>query len=93
MPPQRLEDDDIQSTMIRAPFSLGSQPQKAAPRLVGPDAAEDRADETEKRGEADDAINHLGQGLADFHLAATFGDGFCPGGGRLRAHLLFKEWP
>src|SRR4029077_9309018 len=32
---------------------------KSAPRLIGPDPAEDGAHETEQRGKADDAIGHL----------------------------------
>jgi hypothetical protein len=51
-------------TMSNAPFSLGSQPQKPAPGLIGPDAAQDRADKTEECGETDDAIDHPAQRLA-----------------------------
>ena len=41
---------------------------EAAPRLVGPDAAEHRADEAEKRGEADDAVDHAGEGISSYGI-------------------------
>ena len=52
----------------RAVF-LGVPAPEPAPGLVGPDAAQDGAHKAEQRGEADDAINHLGQYFPDFYFA------------------------
>jgi hypothetical protein len=46
------DDDEQRAVLLRVPAP------EAAPRLVGPDAAEDGADEAEQRGEAHDAVDH-----------------------------------
>ena len=51
---------------------LGVPAPEPAPGLVGPDAAQHGADEAEERGEADDAIDHFPQRLAQ--------DGWTAGG-------------
>ena len=56
--PARMQDgrvpehDEQRAVFLRVPAP------EPAPRLVGPDAAQDGADKTEQRGETDDAINH-----------------------------------
>src|SRR5450432_1240954 len=50
---QRIpQNDDERAIFLRVPTP------ETSPRLVRPDAAEHRADKTEQRREADDAINH-----------------------------------
>ena len=46
------EDDQERAVFLRVPTP------EATPRLIGPDTAEDGADEAEKRGEADNAVDH-----------------------------------
>src|SRR6267142_4921391 len=69
--PTRVENDCVpKNDEERAIFFRVPTP-KAAPGLIGPDTAEDGASETEECCETDNAVNHLGEGLADFDLATT----------------------
>src|SRR6187455_1457622 len=49
--------DDERAIFLRIPAP------EAAPGLVGPNAAEYGAHEAEQRGEADDAVDHAGEGI------------------------------
>ena len=56
--PARVQDDRVPEHDEQRAVFLRVPAPEAAPRLVGPDAAEHRADEAEERGEADDAVDH-----------------------------------
>src|SRR5256885_143650 len=62
------EDDEKRAVFFRVPTP------KAAPGLIGPDAAQDGAGKAEERGETNDAIDHFGKGFPDFDLATAFCD-------------------
>src|SRR5664280_3358582 len=63
--PARVQDDGIPKHDQQSAVFLGIPAPETSPGLVGPDAAQDGADEAEERGKADDAINHFRQRLAD----------------------------
>src|SRR5690242_3352445 len=60
------EDDEERAVFFRVPTP------EAAPGLVGPNSSEDGSREAEQGGEADNAVNHFGQGLANLKLAGRF---------------------
>ena len=60
--PAGVEGDGAHDNDHEGAVFFGIPAPKAAPALVGPDAAEDSADETEEGGETGDAVNHPGEG-------------------------------
>ena len=58
------QDDQQRAVFFRVPAP------ESAPGLVGPDAAQDGADEAKQRGKANDAIHHFGQSLAKLGTSA-----------------------
>ena len=56
--PARVEIDGVPNYDHEGTVFFGVPAPETAPRLVSPDAAEDRADEAEQSGEAHDAVDH-----------------------------------
>src|SRR5712691_475036 len=71
IPPQRAwRTSAFQSTMMSAPFSFGSQPQKR-PQLSS--AHKHRTEEAEQNAETERAVNHPSQLVAAFGRDRTRG--------------------
>ena len=68
--PARVQDDGVPEHDEQRPVLLGVPAPEAAPGLVGPDAAQDRADEAEEEGEGDDAVDHPGERLRHLRVHA-----------------------
>ena len=62
--PANVQDDRVPDHDEQGAVLLRVPAPEPAPGLVGPDAAQNGAHEAEQGGEADDAIDHCGQGLA-----------------------------
>jgi hypothetical protein len=61
--PARVEDEGVPQDDDQRAIFLGVPAPEPAPGLVGPDAAEDGADEAEEGREADDPIDHPAEGV------------------------------
>ena len=60
--PARVQDGGVPDDNHQRAVFLRIPSPETAPRLIGPNAAKHRADETEQRRKTDDAIDHLGEG-------------------------------
>jgi len=56
--PACMEDDGVPQDNEERPVFLRVPTPEATPRLISPDTAEDSSNETKKRGEADNALDH-----------------------------------
>ena len=62
--PADVKDDRVPDHDEQGAVFLRVPAPEPAPGLIGPDATQDRADKAEQSGEADNAINHRCQGIA-----------------------------